>query len=132
MDMTRGCLRNLNEAHPGAYWSDDLFYVTVAGDAISGERIEGNLPIFELINSPSQESTAYNSYRAVCGDGTVTGDGVVPLAAAHLDGAHQLTIKGVFHSINIAGTTRANDQSYLCEGFVDKWLGTVAEMLRRH
>eukprot|EP00971_Amphidinium_carterae_P265276 5262143-Amphidinium_carterae.1 len=37
-----------------------------------------NLPIIELIQSPSPESTAWNSYNAVCGIGNVTGDGVCP------------------------------------------------------
>ena len=85
-----GCLRNLNKAHPGAYFSDDMFYaawppmcffffsflrvlvevfplpllvrlpwrfhrvpflqqVSVAGDAVVGQKIEGNIPIVELI-----------------------------------------------------------------------------------
>jgi len=130
MDMTRGCLRNLNIEHPGAHFKDLAFYVTVAGDAIVGKKQEGNVPILELVQSASQESTAYNSYEVVCGDGEATGDGVVPLVAAHLDGAEQLTLKGCLHSINIAGTTRPTDRSYMCESFVDEWLPFVAERLR--
>ena len=41
----------------------------------------------------------------VCGEGAVTGDGIVPLQAAHLDDKRvlRLTLDGVFHSINDAG-----------------------------
>mmetsp|Transcript_11796 Transcript_11796/g.26213 ORF Transcript_11796/g.26213 Transcript_11796/m.26213 type:complete len:132 (+) Transcript_11796:1-396(+) len=124
-----GCLRNLNAAHPGAYFKDNIFYITVGSDAVVGEKIEGNLPIIELIQSPSPESTAWNSYNAVCGIGNVTGDGVVPLQASHLNGAEQLTLKDCLHSINIAGTTRPTDKSYLCEGQVDAWLSLVAKAL---
>ena len=73
MDMTRGCLRNVNTDNPGAYFSSSIFYITIAGDAVAGEKVEGNLPIIELISSPSPESTAFNSYVAVCGSGDVPG-----------------------------------------------------------
>jgi len=129
MDMTQGCLRNLDAEQPGAFFSDKMFYVTVAGAAITGEKVEGNLPILELIESPSQESTAFNSYRVVCGDGGAIGDGIVPVQAAHLKGAEQMTLEGCLHSINIAGTTRPTDRSYLCEAFVDDWLEVVAKKL---
>merc|ERR1711920_431798 len=114
----------------GAFYSDLIFYVTVAGDATVGEQRQGNVPILELIQSPSPESTAFNSYKMVCGVGNVTGDGVVPLQSAHLWGARQLTLKGCDHSINVAGTTTPSDSSYLCEAFIDDWLELVAEQLR--
>lgn len=125
MDMTFGCLRNLNKAHPGAYYSDDLFYVSVAGDAVTGQKMEGNIPIVELIQSPSPESTAWNSYVALGGVGNATGDGLVPVDWAHLQGAEQLTLDGCLHSINVAGTTRPTNRSYLCEYFVDAWMEKV-------
>ncbi|CAE7277379.1 unnamed protein product [Symbiodinium microadriaticum] len=111
MDMTFGCLRNLNKAHPGAYYSDDLFYVSVAGDAVTGQKMEGNIPIVELIQSPSPESTAWNSYVALGGVGNATGDGLVPVDWAHLQGAEQLTLDGCLHSINVAGTTRPTNRA---------------------
>jgi len=129
-DMTRGCLRNVHEQHPGAFYSELIFYVTVAGDAVQGEQVVGNLPILELIQSPSQESTAFNSYRVVCGVGNTTGDGVVPLISAHLPGARQVTIKDCLHSINKAGTTQPTDKAYMCEGRIDDWLDAVAHELR--
>ena len=39
------------------------------------------------------------------GRGDVTGDGVVPLTFTQLDGAEQIVLDGVLHSINEAGTT---------------------------
>lgn len=129
-DMTQGCLTNLNRQNPGAFFADLVFYVTVAGEAVAGEKVSGNIPILELVQSPSQASTAFNSYRVVCGMGNVTGDGVVPVMSAHLHGARQLTIKGCLHSINIAGTTRPTDKAYFCERFVDHWLELVAEELK--
>lgn len=129
-DMTQGCLRNLNLAQPGAFHSDLIFYVTVAGDAVVGKKEEGNLPLLELIQSPSPESTAFNSYTVVCGDGAAVGDGIVPLVAAHLDGAEQLTLKGCVHSINVLGTTTPTDRSYLCEAFIDDWLELVEKRLQ--
>ncbi|CAJ1348412.1 unnamed protein product [Effrenium voratum] len=119
MDMTFGCLRNLNKAHPGAYFSDDIFYVSVAGDAVVGEKMEGNIPIVELIQSPSPESTAWNSYQALGGCGNLTGDGLVPVDWAHLPGADQITIRGCLHSINVAGTTRPTNRTQLYDDRVD-------------
>jgi len=82
-----------------------------------------------LIESQSEESTAFNAYSVSCGDGSATGDGIVPLVSAHLDGAEQLTLKGCLHSINVAGSLRPTDRSYLCEYFVDDWLELVAKKL---
>ncbi|CAE7338561.1 unnamed protein product, partial [Symbiodinium pilosum] len=130
MDMTFGCLRNLNKAHPGAYFADHLFYVSVAGDAVTGQKMEGNIPIVELIQSPSPESTAWNSYVALGGVGNATGDGLVPVDWAHLPGAEQVTLEGCLHSINVAGTTRPTNRSYLCEYFVDEWVEKVLDSVR--
>lgn len=47
------------------------------------------------------------------------GDGVVPLESAHLDGAKQITLQNVFHSIN------APTAWYGSEGCVDMWLRKV-------
>ena len=96
-DMTRGVLRNLKLASPGAPLDGNgIFAMTVAGDAITGDKAG---------DRQSAEALAFNSYEMVCGDGAVTGDGIVPLQAAHLDDKRvlRLTLDGVFHSINDAG-----------------------------
>ena len=37
-------------------------------------------------------------YKQVCGDAGAWGDGITPVAAAHLDGAENVTLEGVFHT----------------------------------
>jgi hypothetical protein len=45
---------------------------------------------------------AYQSYRLVCGDGTVWGDGVVPVESGQLDGATNYVCEGIQHVPNRA------------------------------
>jgi pimeloyl-ACP methyl ester carboxylesterase len=96
MDMTRGALTLTSSNFPGAY-HEEIFYVTVIGDAVQGMMQSKKNP-FEPTN---ETGFAYNSYEAVCGDGEVIGDGVVPVVAGHLDGAIQLNLNGIFHSMNV-------------------------------
>ena len=77
-------------------------------------------------------AAAAASYATVAGgDGDgVRGDGVVPLAAAHLEGAtRQLTLTGAFHSINEPGTARPTAAWYGAEAEVDRWLGPLVDIL---
>lgn len=111
MDMTRGALRITNEKFPGAYHAPDTLYMTVIGNAVQGEKQERSSP-FEPTTVPG---FAFQSYEAVCGDGSTVGDGVVPTCAAHVDGATQLNLEGVFHSIN------RPDQWYGSESVLDEW-----------
>jgi len=66
----------------------------------------------------------------VCGEGLgVEGDGVVPLCSAHLEGAVQLTLDGVMHSMSRIGTfdDAAPDHLhwYGSGRVVDAWLGAI-------
>ena len=88
MDMTRGALRLTHEQFPGAYYAPDLFYITVQGLSVTGEKQQRRY-FWEPTTVPG---FAYNSYEAVCGDGTTVGDGVVPQCAAHLEDAIQVCI----------------------------------------
>lgn len=119
MDMTRGALKQTCRNFPGAYHSDNLFYVTVIGDAVQGVKQERQNPL----EPTSPSGFAYNSYEAVCGDGTTVGDGVVPCVAAHLEGATQLDLEGVFHSIN------EPDRWYGSERCIDLWYEEVLKQL---
>ena len=65
------------------------------------------------------EDFAWRSYVQVCGRGDVVGDGVVPLEAAHLEGAKQISLRDVFHSIN------APKAWYGSEEVIDSWLRQV-------
>ena len=63
----------------------NIRYVCVAGKAIYGQRRWGSW-------------FAYNSYEMTCGRGDCWGDGITPIASAHLDGATNLTLDGVLHA----------------------------------
>lgn len=78
--------RNLDfvNQYPGAFHSQ-VRYVCVAGKAVLGKRRLGNW-------------FAYSSYELTCGRGDVWGDGITPLEAAHLEGAENIVLDGVFHS----------------------------------
>ena len=148
-DMTLGVLRSVNDDFPGAFLkSEGVAYVTVGGDAIVGNdsrepptpadkaqqqevlsSSESANKAYALRGEGNAERVAYNSYQMTCGRGDVTGDGVVPLEWTHLEGATQVTLKGVLHSINEAGTTIPTDRWYGSENVVDKWLPTVLEQI---
>ncbi len=51
----------------------------MAGKAVYGERRLGKW-------------LAYNSYQLTCGRGNCWGDGITPIAAAHLTGATNITL----------------------------------------
>jgi hypothetical protein len=68
---------------------------------------------------------AYNNYRALGGDGCAIGDGVIPLSCAHLDGARQVTLEGVLHSMSDVAT-----QWYGSDEVVDRWLGPALAELK--
>lgn len=86
--------------------------MSVAGDYVSGDSQGGK-----------KERLACDSYRTVCGKGDgVRGDGVVPLEYALLDGAREVSLDGVLHSINEAGTTEPTDNWYGSEQVVDRWM----------
>jgi len=89
VDQTRGILTWISENCPGCY-HDDVEYVTIAGKYIKGAPFTGP--------GGWQRRVVGAGYQQVCGDSSVWGDGVVPVPAAHLDGALQLTLEGVYHS----------------------------------
>ena len=51
----------------------------------------------------------------------------VPLEWSMLDGARQIELDGVLHSINEAGTTLPTDRWYGAEDIVDRWLPDVLD-----
>ena len=86
---TRWNLDFVNNNYPGAFYSD-VDYVCVAGKTIFGQRRRGSW-------------LAYSSYKLTCGQGDCWGDGITPIAAAHLEGAKNLVVEGVKHSPRAAG-----------------------------
>lgn len=133
--VTRGALAYTNEMYPGAYLAGEgTAYVSVGGDAIVGNSAK-DMPedatdadmAYAVRGEGNAQRVAYTSYEAVCGEGEVTGDGVVPLAWSELPGARHVPLEGVLHSINEAGTTIPTDRWYGADGVVDRWLPAVLE-----
>jgi pimeloyl-ACP methyl ester carboxylesterase len=96
---TKKNLDFVNQTYPGAFY-DDVRYICIAGRAIAGQK---------------SDWFTFNSYRLTAGDGFAWGDGVVPLSAAHLDGATNITLDEVFHS------PRPARLWYGSESVVAKW-----------
>ncbi|NET38285.1 MAG: alpha/beta hydrolase [Cyanothece sp. SIO1E1] len=81
---TRRNLDFVNNNYPGAF-HQQVNYTCIAGKAIyGGQRLKNWF--------------TYNSYVLTCGQGTCWGDGITPIAAAHLEGAKNVTLAGVTHS----------------------------------
>lgn len=129
---TRGALKNTNLASPGAFWKD-IAYVTVVGNAVTGGAPEPTQvdEVYEKRGEGSAQNVARVNYEALAGkfDG-VSGDGVIPIPVAHLEGAEQITLDGVLHSINEAGTTMPTDRWYGSEKIVDLWLSKTLTTLK--
>lgn len=81
---TRWNLDFVKNNYPGAFYKN-VRYVCVAGKTIFGERRRGSW-------------LAYTSYQLTCAQGNTWGDGITPIAAAHLDGAENIVLEGVVHS----------------------------------
>ena len=142
--VTRGALKYLNTAYPGAFLANEgISYVSVGGDAIFGkekqqqqqEVAESSVTddlqkvgsdqvnaLYKDRGEGSASSVAYTSYAAVSGIGESTGDGVVPLEWSLLDGSKTIVLDGVLHSINEAGTTLPTNRWYGSDAVVDRWL----------
>ena len=89
VDQTRGILTWISKNTPESF-HDDVDYVTIAGKYIQGAPLTGP--------GGWQRRVVGAGYQQVCGSADVWGDGVVPVPAAHLQGALQLTLEGVYHS----------------------------------
>ena len=69
----------------------------------------------------------YATYKAVGGRGDTSGDRIVPLEYALLEGSWTIVLDGVLHSINKAVTTLPTNEWYGVEGVVDRWLYDALE-----
>ena len=139
--VTRGALAYTNVNYPGAFLKEEgVGYVSIGGDAILGnnekvvttqqQEAESATDADNLYASRGEGSAqrvAYTSYESVCGEGIVSGDGVVPLDWTQLEGSRQIQLEGVLHSINEAGTTIPTDRWYGSENVIDRWLPAVLE-----
>lgn len=95
-------------------------YVTIAGKFAKGSKINGEGTI--------QEKLVGLGYQQVCGKSDVWGDGIVPVASAHLEGACNIELDGAYHSPVGAAHTPSNDPAttnerlwYGSETILSKW-----------
>lgn len=137
--VTRGALKNTDSLYPGAFLKQfGIKYIAVGGSAVVGDDAQPPEDVSDIESSKVDElyskrgegssaRVAYTSYQAVSGIGNLIGDGVVPLDWAHLDGAIKITLDGVVHSINEAGTTIPSDRWYGSDNVIDRWLPVVLQ-----
>lgn len=76
-----------NRLVPAALYSKRVRYRAVAGRSVQGNA-QGDY----------RQRRAFRMYEFFDGQGEAWGDGVVPVSAAHLDGAEALVLDGVAHS----------------------------------
>ncbi|MEW5308207.1 MAG: hypothetical protein WDW38_000183 [Sanguina aurantia] len=121
-DMTGGAQGWLDTSFPGAFFAPQgVRYTTVAGRTVRGHR---DFPRQREGTRVPQEY-AYDSYFQVCGDGEgIEGDCVVPLNSALLDGANQILLDGVYHSMSKIGTFEESSSVvwYGSDDVIDHWL----------
>ena len=91
--MYGGLMSNwVDSLYPGAFFVPDVRYTSIAGRAVYGDR-DGSLA----------QRHAYRVYQGIIGEGNVWGDGLIPVAAALLSGAQQITLDGVVHFAGFGG-----------------------------
>jgi hypothetical protein len=142
--VTRGALQFTDQTYPGTFLaSQNIGYVSVGGNAVTGSNIDkqdkevpSTITVNENYNvddlyakrgEGSSARVAFTSYEAVAGKGDLSGDGVVPLEWTQLEGARQIRLEGVVHSINEAGTTLPSSRWYGSDAVIDQWLPTALE-----
>jgi pimeloyl-ACP methyl ester carboxylesterase len=108
IDQTRGILTYMEAQCPGAF-VERVEYVTIAGTYSTGVELFGR-------DGSLSDRIVGLGYKQVCGVAAVAGDGVVPVPSAHLDGAVQVTLDGVYHSplgadegADVTGATDSDD-----------------------
>ena len=80
----------VNRHYPGAFFAENVTYISVAGKAIKGDP-----------KGTSQQRHVYKVYRGMTGKGEVWGDGVVSVKSALLQGAYHVELDNVGHFLGI-------------------------------
>lgn len=103
----------VDRRYPGAFFADDVAYVSVAGDLRLSE------------GSPTARRLAPGSYRAISGMEAVAGDGLVPVDSACLAGSRTIVLPGVAHG------GAFGDRWYGSPEVVPQWWGAAAAAASR-
>lgn len=145
IDQTRGLLDYVVKHCRKAVYTPELKYVCIAGRYIKGARLMGNSDIITASAVPvatdqpvsdlvivNDEITSTSSgptlrtrfvgqgYKQVCGQADVWGDGVVPEVSAHLEGALNISLDGVYHSP--VGSEDESRPWYGSPAVVEQWI----------
>jgi hypothetical protein len=95
----------VEKRQPGAFFAPQVRYTSVAGKLTKGDRH----------GSPRERHT-YALYQDMIGDGTVWGDGLIPVSAALLHGSRHIVLEGVGHFAGFGGPWYGTD------GVIPRWL----------
>ncbi|KAJ4953524.1 hypothetical protein NE237_030356 [Protea cynaroides] len=145
IDQTRGLLDYVDKNCAKAVYTPQLKYVCISGRYIQGARFFGNSnlssdPIVNIENDEPMSEVAVISnsnksatvatsmrarfigqgYKQVCGQADVWGDGVVPEVSAHLEGALNISLDGVYHSP--VGSDDMLRPWYGSPSIIEKWI----------
>ena len=105
-------LRNfVSSTLPGSFYSKDVNYISVAGE------LDLNGPIATRTSVRISKS----SYRALNGNGTLIGDGLVPIDSALLIGSKQVVMKETAHG------KAFGKEWYGSKNKVEEWLNKSSE-----
>ncbi len=100
----------LERETPGAWFAPRTAYLTVGARNVSAKL------------SGRSGRTYHDVFRVMLGDETeLVGDGIVPVAAVHLEGAHQLTYDDVVHGM-------FGGQWYGDDRVIDRWWPTAVDL----
>lgn len=110
-DQTRGILKYVDERCPGPV---DLAAAGGKFVCLAGRYLKGSEQLSEF-----QGWVVGQGYKQVCGAADVWGDGITPVEWAHLDGAENVTLEGVYHSPVGASAERP---WYGSPGILEQWL----------
>ncbi|KAK6243638.1 hypothetical protein QUC31_010047 [Theobroma cacao] len=145
IDQTRGLLYYVEKHCKKAVYTPELKYVCIAGRYLQGARlvsdskldadsvvsIDPDQPISDVAvvknkTDSTSVSTAFRArfvgqgYKQVCGQADVWGDGVVPEVSAHLEGALNISLDGVYHSP--VGSDDVSRPWYGSSPVVEQWI----------
>ncbi|WJX36345.1 hypothetical protein P8452_24233 [Trifolium repens] len=145
IDQTRGLLDYVQKYCSQPVYTPQLKYVCVAGRYIEGAPLFGksNPNVEAVVPSNSSDqllpeaavmnaaSTSFSNttlrarfvgqgYKQVCGQADVWGDGVVPEVSAHLEGALNISLDGVYHSP--VGSDDTIRPWYGSPGVLEQWI----------
>jgi pimeloyl-ACP methyl ester carboxylesterase len=95
----------IEKRQPGAFFAPQVRYTSVAGKLTRGDR-----------HGSPRERRTYALYQDMTGDGTVWGDGLIPVSAALLHGSRHIVLDGVGHFVGFGGPW------YGADDVIPRWL----------